>query len=432
MPHTPPPASHSWASLTAPPSVVSCAAQWDEFVHGGRLAPLNSKVIGDTGPEAISEKESAYRIGKEWRSARQQGVLTDVAITFQPDPSAPFSSSHHRSLSSDDLAAAPLMLAHLALLSVRCPSLLSMFTDASSEDEERISYQLHPQSDSHIAGGSAGASSTAGPTSLDPHEGDAQGIALPPPTSARLHSDLQEGGWRRGRLSTPAGMRAGLIQVLPVESPQSARPASSGGRPATADASTMRGGMRSMHLGAGGAHHHPSVSSGAVQPASLSSSAPRRALNFGQTPTVAAAAQGIRRTATAAASGSALPSSTYRVPVSRGRSHLTPTVPSLSASAPSSPQTLKDVKPIALPPKLLSSSRPKADRWTASTGDEDVEREVESTVDAMTTAVELVDSIDGQKLDYADSDDDSALQDSKEEKKGKRHRTPLPRTESCH
>ena len=374
-------------------------SKWDEFVHGNRLAPLNSKVIGDTGPEAISEKESAHRIGKEWRVARQQGCTTDVAITFTLDsPPSSTASTHHRSLSSDDStpSSAPLMLAHLALLSVRCPSLLSMFTDAPNDDEDHgVSYQIHPQADSQVAIIHPSSATTTSLESLDD-----QSTAIAPPTSARLHTELEGGGWRRGRLSTPAGVRGGVVEMLTVESPHSARPASIGHRPATADVSTiMRDGGRSGHSTS--THHHSS-----------STSAPRRALNFSQ---AAPATAGPARRSGGAVPSSALPPSTSRAPVSRGKSHLTPTVPSLSASAPTSPLT--STIHCVLPPTLMAG-RPKSDRWTAPAVEEDVEQEVASTVEAMTAAVQAVDSIQGQTLEYADSDDDAVGKvGGKEEKK---------------
>ena len=373
-------------------------AKWDEFVHGNRLAPLNSKVIGDTGPEALSEKESAHRIGREWRQARHNGQCTDVAITFQPDPDTT-PPVHRRSLSSDDLPTAPLMLAHLALLSVRCPSLLSMFSDAPDDEagDHPVSYQLHPQADSHIHPTPHPSTASAGPL-----ESLAAPTALAPPTSARLHSDLDGGGWRRGRLSTPAGVRGGVIEVVAADSPRSARP-SSANRPATADAATiLREGVRAA---AGGPHPHHSSSSSA-------STAPRRALNFSQ---VAPAVGGGPGRAI-----SALPPATARVPVARGKAHLTPTVPSLSASAPTSPLTGTALAP--LPPTLVNAPRTKADRWTASPVDEDVARDVGHALEAMTAAVEGVDAIQGRPpLDYGDSDDDgagsAAAARGKEEKK---------------
>ena len=369
-------------------------AKWDEFVHGGRLAPLNSRVIGDTGPEALSEKESAVRVGKEWRRARQAGSMTDVAITYQPDaalPSAaaphhsPSSSAHslhhHRSLSSDDVQGTPLMLAHLALLSVRCPSLLSFFTDHTAADHpphstHTISYQLHPHSDSHPT--TLPPSSSPTPhhhgTTLGSLDNDEQTTAIPPPTSARLHSDLEGGGWRRGRLSTPAG-RGGVegATLLSIDSPLSARPA-------TADASTTRSGPT----------HHSSTSL---------PTQPRRSLNFSHV----------------TAASAAPPSSAARAPVHRGRSHLTPTVPSLSASAPTSPLTVKDEPPTT--PPVLTSTRAKVDRWSAEPSD-DLLREVSATVDAMTSAVALVQSISGQVEEYSSAEDyEEGERKEKEEKK---------------
>ena len=397
-------------------------AKWDEWVHGGRLAALNSKVLGDTGPEAVSEKESAWRIGKEWKAARQQGILTDVAITFPlpSDERADGSGSsggvgaasvgrHARSLSVEDHVSAPLMLAHLALLSVRCPSLLSMFSEDSADDP-LVSYQLHPQTDVGAAPTVTVSRVAEEESSLDDDE---LAVALPPPTSARMHSEALSssvGGWRRGRLSTPAGVRAagnGRLTdgMVTVDSPRSARPS-------TADASTTRAQRMSAltpQPAPASLHHHSvsasstmSLQSRAVSSTAASSSSPRRALNFSDVP--AAASHG-RRAKKASA----------HVPINRSRHNLAPATASLSASAPTSPLT--QVKSAAEPPTL----RAVGDKAKAEEG---LESEVRATVAAMTSAVELVDGIRDQTLEYADSDQEEADDESKELDEEKEEKAP--------
>ena len=394
-------------------------AQW---VHGGRLAPLNSKVLGDTGPEAISEKESAWRIGKEWKAARQQGILTDVAITFPlpGDERADASGGgggmgrHARSLSVEDHVTAPLMLAHLALLSVRCPSLLSMFSEDTTDDP-LVSYQQHPHTDVGAVPTVTVSRATEEQSSLDDDEPT---VALPPPTSARMHSEAltsTAGGWRRARLSTPAGgIRAagsGRLTdgMVTVESPRSARPS-------TADASTTRGQRPSAGTpqpASTSLHHHSISASTALSlqsrtvtstVSSAFSSSPRRALNFANTP--------------AAAQHSCKPKkANAHVPINRSRHHLAPTTASLSASAPTSPLT--QLKPCIDPPVLRAQGE--------KVREEVVESEVRATVAAMTSAVELVDGIRDQTLEFASSDeedeeadDESEVGEEKEEKVARR------------
>ena len=401
-----------------------------QWVHGGRLAPLNSKVLGDTGPEAVSEKESAWRIGKEWKAARQQGILTDVAITFQLPTedrantggggggsgaaAASTSRQHARSLSMEDNVTAPLMLAHLALLSVRCPSLLSMFSDDGADDP-LVSYQEHPHTDVGAIPTVTVSRAAEEESSLDDDE---PAVALLPPTSARMHSEAltsSVGGWRRGRLSTPAGIRAAgngrmTDGMVTVESPHSARPS-------TADASTTRGqraGPSTPQPAPATLHHHSISASAALSLQSRASSSvsttafsasPRRALNFANTP--ATATTHSRRPKKANA----------HVPINRSRHNLAPATASLSASAPTSPLT--QLKPsIDNEPPVLRTGSGKVRQQEA------VESEVRATVAAMTSAVELVDGIRDQTLEFANSDEEAeeGVEDDEEadEEKGEK------------